>query len=416
MVVLLVGVVPTDATIVTLSLISVHPVFAPLLDRRPSGLGIFLEGGGFIVGVTVRTPSAFPPVYRRGVANQDQSLWLGAMLGALSNIETRRRSNREGQGNFMIQPGAFATRALAAAHLPRKAGAQSGQPVVAITASSEALATLALAAPAISAPLFPVDPTLPASIIAALISQIGGCLMVGDGQTLSTENILAAASSAPMRWTPQKGPALLIATSGSSGQSKVVTLTGDNLVAAANASSKVTPLKPGDRWLACLPLFHIGGYSILTRCALAGAEPILHQGFDAERVLHSLTTERISHLSLTPTMLAQVLAIGRLPPACLRHVLVGGAALSSAWAQRAADDGWPIQPTYGMSETGSQLATLSCLPCGWRSGHVGRALKGVDIRLGQGRPAESARANGDGWLRQFNANPRRRPCRRLVSH
>ncbi len=162
----------------------------------------------------------------------------------------------------------------------------------------------------------------------------------------------------PSAWLSRDGPALLIATSGSSGRPKVVVLTGGNLVAAATASAKITPLRPGDRWLACLPLFHIGGFSIVARCALAGAEALLHQGFDAERVFDALTSGRISHVSLTPTMLAQILALGRAPPRDLRHVLVGGAALSSELAQRAASENWPIQPTYGMSETGSQIATL----------------------------------------------------------
>ena len=108
---------------------------------------------------------------------------------------------------------------------------------------------------------------------------------------------------------------------------------------------------------------------------------MLHQGFDAERVFDALTTDRISHVSLTPTMLSQMLALGRRPPPDLRHVLVGGAALSSELAKRAAAENWPIQPTYGMSETGSQLATLPRLPRDWRSGHVGKPLEGVKIGL-----------------------------------
>jgi O-succinylbenzoic acid--CoA ligase len=140
-------------------------------------------------------------------------------------------------------------------------------------------------------------------------------------------------------------------------------------------------LQPGDAWLACLPLFHIGGFSILTRCAFAGARMILHQGFDADRVADGLSAARVTHLSLTPSMLAQLLALDRRPPSCLRHVLVGGAALSAELAGAANEEGWPIQPTYGMSECSSQLATLPRLSSNWRTGQVGRPLRGAEIGL-----------------------------------
>ena len=238
--------------------------------------------------------------------------------------------------NRMSATRSAACHSLAAAHLLRQAGARRGRPIAAITSSSEALAILAYAAPLLGTPLFPIDPALPATVIGELIGQVGECLIVGDGQTVSTEAILAAECGAAVSLAFPDGPALLIATSGSSGRPKVVVLTGDNLVAAATASAKITPLRPGDRWLACLPLFHIGGFSIVSRCALAGAEAMLQQGFDAESVFDALTTGRISHVSLTPTMLAQMLSLGRAPPRDLRHVLIGGAALSSELAQRAA--------------------------------------------------------------------------------
>ena len=219
---------------------------------------------------------------------------------------------------------------------------------------------------------------MPATVVADLLDQVGGALVVGDGRDLSTEQILCCP---PGIWRPFDGLALLIATSGSSGRPKAVMLTGRNLAAAAAASAKRTPLGPGDRWLACLPLFHIGGYSILVRCAQAGAEAIVHQGFDAARVMQTLETERISHVSLVPTMLARLLDFGRAPSSTLRHVLIGGAALSAPLAERAAAAGWPIQPTYGMSETAAQLATLPTLPRPWRQGHVGRPFDGIELAV-----------------------------------
>ncbi len=77
---------------------------------------------------------------------------------------------------------------LAAAHLLRQAGARRGRPIAAITASSEALAILAYAAPLLGTPLFPIDPALPGTVIDELIGQVGDCLIVGDGQTVVDGN------------------------------------------------------------------------------------------------------------------------------------------------------------------------------------------------------------------------------------
>jgi O-succinylbenzoic acid--CoA ligase len=275
----------------------------------------------------------------------------------------------------------FARRAASLLPVLRRAGARPCRPIVAVTASAEVLATAACAAFALDAPFCPLDPGLPESVATSLLDQVGDCLIIGEGCSISTENILAAEPGDALEFVLPPGPALLIATSGSSGRPKTVVLTGAALKASAFASARVTPLRPGDRWLACLPLFHVGGFSILTRCALAGAEVVLHQGFDAERVHDSLIEARVSHVSLTPTMLAQLLALDRPAPRALRHVLVGGAALPTELARRAGEAGWPIQPTYGMSETCAQIATLPSLPPDWSTGKVGRPLGSAEIAL-----------------------------------
>ena len=269
-----------------------------------------------------------------------------------------------------------------------RAGGRAGRPIVAITGAPATLCLLASAAAAIGAPFFPLDPALPDTALAALVEQAGADLVVGEravpGCHFLPDAALFAGSSASPPPPSRLGSAdiaLLVATSGSTGQPKAVMLTAGALHAAALASLDRTPLAAGDIWLACLPLFHIGGQAILSRCAVAGAEVLLQPGFDAERVAKTLAGSAVSHLSLVPAMLAQVLDVSPAPPPRLRHVLVGGAALSQSLAERAAGLGWPIQPTYGMSETASQLATLARLPRPWHQGLVGRPLPGAEAAL-----------------------------------
>ncbi len=173
---------------------------------------------------------------------------------------------------------------------------------------------------------------------------------------------------------------LLISTSGSTGEPKQVMLSEANLVASVQAGRSRIPLGPGDVWLNCLPLKHIGGIAIIYRCAEAGAAVLLHPGFDAARVREDMVRHGVSHISLVPAMLARLLEAGP-PPAQLKYALVGGGPLSANLARRAHQSGWPICPTYGMSEAASQVATLAAFPPDWREGMAGLPLPGISVEI-----------------------------------
>ncbi len=212
----------------------------------------------------------------------------------------------------------------------------------------------------------------------------------------------------PGRLAP--GIALIISTSGSEGKPRGVMLSAANLDAAAAASNRHLPVQAGDLWLACLPLYHIGGQMILWRCARAGAAVLLHDGFNAEAVAADLHHHPVTHISLVPAMLARLLETGVAPPARLRHVLVGGAALSQALFAKASAAGWPLNPSYGMSETAAQVATWTPADGPWHEGLVGRALganefalaadgririRGAQIMAGY---VDGGGIDADGWL------------------
>ena len=182
--------------------------------------------------------------------------------------------------------------------------------------------------------------------------------------------------------TAAEDAALVITTSGSEGLPKGVVLPHRALLAAAAASSTRIPLTNADTWLDCLPLTHIGGLAIFWRCFRAGAAVRLHERFSAEAVWADIRDGRASHVSLVPAMLAQMLDIaGKTPPpASLRCVLIGGAALSHQLWQRASATGWPLYVSYGMSESAAQIATLTPSE-DWHEGLVGTALPNVELTI-----------------------------------
>lgn len=178
---------------------------------------------------------------------------------------------------------------------------------------------------------------------------------------------------------------LALATSGSSGQPKAVLLTENAIHSSARAVCQRLEISANDMWLCCLPLFHIGGLAILHRCAVSGASLLLHDKFDPLRVLQDIQRYHITCISLVPSMLQRLLEAQdcSLLPKSLRIALIGGAALPEKLAEQAIKSGWPICPTYGMTETCSMVAVCYPPPKSWMAGQAGQALEHLDIGFGE---------------------------------
>jgi O-succinylbenzoic acid--CoA ligase len=258
--------------------------------------------------------------------------------------------------------------------------------------------------------------------LAGQLGNVSGPLSTtGDSLTLARHAYACSLSARPY-WplapgltpppgaAPVPGVALIISTSGSEGQPRPVLLGNAQLDAAAAASNTRLPLAPGDLWLNCLPLYHIGGQSILWRCARAAAGVLLHDGFVAERVAEDLASRPVTHISLVPAMLARLLELGVRPPPSLRVALIGGAALALPLYEKARAAGWPLYPSYGMSETAAQVATHTPADGPWHPGLVGRPMPGHEIRLAADRRIhirgpqvmlgylDGGGIDADGWL------------------
>jgi len=185
---------------------------------------------------------------------------------------------------------------------------------------------------------------------------------------------------------------LVMFTSGTTGEPKGVRLTAGNLAASAVASAFRLGVTPGDRWLCCLPMYHMGGLAPAFRSALYGTELVIQREFDAAATASVLEDGGITGVSLVPTQLKRLLDAtdDDLRAPGLRTVLLGGAPASESLLARAAEAGVPVHPTYGLTETASQVATARPATVREHPGTVGQPLFGTRVRvLPQDGPADS---------------------------
>jgi o-succinylbenzoate---CoA ligase len=168
---------------------------------------------------------------------------------------------------------------------------------------------------------------------------------------VTTEGRLPRPAALPV----DDGDALVVPTGGSTGEAKAAVLTHAAVTASAMATSERLEVDPArNRWLACLPLSHIGGLSVVTRSLLTGTALSVLDGFDAKAVTAASGPEVL--VSLVPT------ALGRINPSLFYKILLGGSEPPPSLPPN-------VVTTYGMTETGSGVV------------YDGTALLGVEISI-----------------------------------
>jgi len=227
--------------------------------------------------------------------------------------------------------------------------------------------TASLAADIEGCPVVSVDEDLPA---AAVADETAG--------EIAADEPAADVTPATLSRTDTQ---LVIFTSGTTSEPKGVRLTLGNLVASAVASSYRLGVLPTDRWLVCLPTYHMGGLAPFIRSALYGTKVIVQRSFDAEATQQVIADRSVTGVSLVPTMLSRLLDAGWDPPSSLRFVLLGGGPASEGLIERCRERDVPVCPTYGMTETASQIATARPETAFDHAGTVGQPLVFTDVTV-----------------------------------
>lgn len=247
--------------------------------------------------------------------------------------------------------------------------------------------------------LVPGTPDAVLSALAAVLAGTGSAFAPVPADPAQAARVREAA--VPEEPLDTDDCAVVLTTSGSSGEPKGVLLSRSALIASATATHD--RLGGPGQWLLSMPAYFVGGLQVLTRSLLAGTDPVVSSGEPGgfAEAARTMTAPR-RYTAMVPTQLARLLDA---EPDALRSfnaIVLGGAAASPELLARSRAAHVTVISSYGMTETGS-----GCV-------YDGRPLAGVEVSLDDGRilirgatlfsgyrlrPELTAEVSRDGWFR-----------------
>lgn len=276
-------------------------------------------------------------------------------------------------------------------------GLRPGDRLLVQVEKCEAVLSLYLACLRAGVIFLPVNPGYTVSETAHFLTDAEPALAVTDpdraaglaalgARVMALPDLLAQAKGQASDFTdPAHGPddlAAILYTSGTTGRSKGVMLTRENLASNAEALVGLWRFTEGDILLHALPVFHTHGLFVATNCVLySGASMIFHRAFQPAAVLAALPGATV--MMGVPTFYTRLLSDPGLTREVTSHVrlfISGSAPLSPAthaeWKERT---GHAILERYGMTET--NMITSNPYEGERRAGTVGMPLPGVEVRI-----------------------------------
>ncbi|MEM8653537.1 MAG: AMP-binding protein [Pseudomonadota bacterium] len=180
--------------------------------------------------------------------------------------------------------------------------------------------------------------------------------------------------------------ALLMYTSGTTGDPKGVVHTHASLLAGGWTTALAHQLSPKDRGFCVLPIYHINGLCVtLMGSLVSGGSLAMTARFSASQFWDQAERAQVTWFSVVPTIISHLLHSDTNPSAAVKHRLRFGRSASSALAvetQTAFEDrfGVPIIETMGLTETAAQILS-NPLPPGVRKIGSPGMVYGNEIRI-----------------------------------
>ena len=268
-------------------------------------------------------------------------------------------------------------------------GLRRGDRVAAIEPAGVRFAALLHACLRMGTALVPISPRSPATEVDRVLADCRPRLLIRDGEPES----LPDAVSGP------GGDACVLYTSGTTGEPKGVRLTLANHVASALGCQQVLGSTDADRWLLVLSPNHVGGLAVFLRSVICNQPLVTVARFDEAEVLAAIEAEHPTLVSMVPTMVERVLGAGGLGPLRgLRAILVGGAPAPAGQVRRWVELGLTVCPSYGLTETCSQVTMVPPGGAAELAGTAGPVCPHATIALADGEVVVSGPSVSPGYV------------------
>ena len=188
-------------------------------------------------------------------------------------------------------------------------------------------------------------------------------------------------SSSPPHESQLDDICILLFTSGTTGISpKAVPLTYRNLLSSSISSALRLKTDLNDIWILYLPLHHMGGLSPLFRSIISGTAIATIDSPSPQNLQLCMQKYNITCLSTVPTLLTKLIN-EQVDLSTLRILLLGGGSIPESLLDRCKSLSIPVYPTYGATETSSQIATATPLDLITNPGTVGRPLNSLNLAI-----------------------------------
>jgi len=219
-------------------------------------------------------------------------------------------------------------------------------------------------------------------------AQIGTWIRVGEGPDPDAERyeeLLECGSEAEPPITAHDDDLLMIVyTSGTTGFPKGAMLSHSNMLWACLTWNSTLDMRPLDRHLLLLPLFHLGGSFPLSAAHHRGQTVVLMKSADPDNILQVIGREKINVGVIVTTILRRMLEAlehHRYNLSPLRWLVVGGEAVPALLVRSAAEMGIEVLQDYGLTEACGIATIISSEDALRKAGSSGKAYVHTDVRI-----------------------------------